>query len=132
MSVRYTIYIIKMRFQYMSSSFYREIHLLRFICCYCTLIYKLYVISICFICNHHKTLFISQISNQCLCDIFENYFLLQTSTATTPPKALIIVTHKTLKDGALSGISQSCSGRSWVYLKSPSSVILRQYTTVTS
>ena len=41
-------------YQYFSYYFYCEIHLLRFIFCYCTLIYKKYFNKSCFICNHKQ------------------------------------------------------------------------------
>ena len=78
----------------MTYLFYHEIHLLRFIFCYCTPIYKEYIILFCWFCNHHKNftyitnnhnknLLISQILNQFFCNIFKRNFSLQTSKSTT-------------------------------------------------
>ena len=69
-------------YQFMSALRYRNIHLIRFICSYCTLsttnmsfYYALLLIIT-------KNLLISQISNQFLCNILCHTFLLQTSTYT--------------------------------------------------
>ena len=51
----------------MYSSCYRWIHLLKFVSCYCALICNEYVIVLCFIINHHKTLLISQIIMKKIC-----------------------------------------------------------------
>ena len=56
-------------YQYMSALSYYNIHLIRFMFSYCIIIYNKYAILSCFIINHHKSLNISQISNQLLCDI---------------------------------------------------------------
>ena len=66
--------------------FYRKIHLLSFIFCYCTLKDVIKTILLCFIFNHHITFLLSQIFNQFLCDIFRHYFLLQTNKCTTHQK----------------------------------------------
>ena len=73
-----------MSYQYIYSIFYCNIHLLRFDFCYCTSIYKKYVILLCFICNYHNTLLILKIFitkknylnflNQFLSDIFKRHF----------------------------------------------------------
>ena len=86
MSIRFTIHIVTVNYQYMSSLCYHKIHLLSFIWLYCTLVYNKYVILLGFICNHHQTLLISKKLNQFLCDIFEHSFSLQISTSTTSQK----------------------------------------------
>ena len=66
-------------FRYKSSLYNHRMHLLSLISCYCTLIYNNDVVLLCFICNHHKTLLISQIiiTKICLSHKFQiNYFLL--------------------------------------------------------
>ena len=88
-SIRFTISKVTGSYHCMSALSYHEIHLMRFICSYCTLIYNKYVILLCFIIIHHKTLLISQISNQFLCDIFQDNCLLHTSTSTTRRKLQI-------------------------------------------
>ena len=54
-------------FRYKSSLYNHRMHLLSLISCYCTLIYNNDVVLLCFICNHHKTLLISQIIITKLC-----------------------------------------------------------------
>ena len=44
----------------------------------------------------------------------------------------ITSTHKTLRDGALSGVGKSLWGRLWLWFKSPRFSNIRQYTTVTN
>ena len=58
-----------MTYQYMSALSYCEIQLIRFICSYCTLIYKEYVILLFIITNNSETLLISQILNKFICDV---------------------------------------------------------------
>ena len=53
-------------YQYISDLSYPEIHLLRFILSYCAFIYKKYVILLCFVINHHKSLLITKYLNQLL------------------------------------------------------------------
>ena len=61
-----------MSYQYCSYLYYREIHLRRYICWYCTLIYKKFVILSCFILNCHRTFLFTQISNLLICGIFKH------------------------------------------------------------
>ena len=91
-SIWLTIHISTGSYQYMSSLCDHKIHLLRFIFFYCTLVYNKYVILLCSICNHHKTLLTSQILNQFLSYIFKHNFLMQTSKSTTSQK-LWLPTH---------------------------------------
>ena len=127
----------------MSSLCYSNIHLLMFISCYCTSIYKKYVMLLGFICNHHKTQLISQIiiTTLCLshkfrinyfCDSFKGHFRLQTTESTTFSKDLITWTQQaikdahieqTLKNGALLGVSRSCD----ILLKQKGDIVLRLF-----
>ena len=90
-------------YQYMSYSCYREIHLLRFISYYCTLIYNKYGNLLGFICpssqnstyltnNHHKTLLITQISNKSLLWYFQRPFSATDNESTTFSKASTVQT----------------------------------------
>ena len=74
MSIWFTIHVSMVSYQYMSYLCYLGKHLLRFILCYCTSSYKISIIELCFICNHHKTLLISQILNQLFCDFQTQFF----------------------------------------------------------
>ena len=76
-------------YQCMSDLCYLEIHLLRFISCYCTSVYNKYFSLLVFICpssqnssylanNHHKTLIIKKNLINSFCDILKGRFLLQT------------------------------------------------------
>ena len=78
----------------MSSLCYREIHLLRFISCYCTLIYKKYVNLLGFIFpssqnsayltnNYQNNLLITQILNQLLLWYFQRSFFAADTESTT-------------------------------------------------
>ena len=69
-------------YQCCSYLFYREIHLLRFICCNCTLIYDKYVNLLCLICNHQINLILLKILNTFFCDICNHNMLLQTNKST--------------------------------------------------
>ena len=141
MSIPFTIHIATVSYQYIYSLYFREIHLLRFISCYCTSIYKKYVILLCFICNNHKTLLISQISNEFLCDIFKDKFSPQTSKYTTFQKLQLTrhikhwktPTHrKHWKTKIYKGSSDIGEGGYESDSNHLASVILRQYTTVTN
>ena len=67
-SYRSTINIATVSYQYWYYLFLFEMHLLRFICCYCTLIYVINAILLCFICNHCRTLI--------SCKFWINYFVI--------------------------------------------------------
>ena len=69
MYITFTTSKVTARYKYIYTLSYLEIQLIRFICSYCIFIYKKYVILLCLIINHHKTIIISQISNQWLCYI---------------------------------------------------------------
>ena len=69
-SIWFTTYKVTVSYQYMSALGYRGINRIEFIYSYCTFIYNEYVILLCFVINNLKTLLISHISNQFLCDIF--------------------------------------------------------------
>ena len=66
-SIRFTIHIATVNYQYKSSLCYLNKNLLMFISWYCTFIYKKYVVLSCFIFNRHKTLLVSQIIITTLC-----------------------------------------------------------------
>ena len=70
-------------YQYWRYLFYRKIHLLRFIYCYCTLIYVINSISLCFVCNHHRTFIFLQNLNQFLLWYLQTQFVLQINKSTT-------------------------------------------------
>ena len=85
MSIWFITYKVMVSSKYMSSSCYRYIHLLRFMSCCCTSIYNKYVNLSGLIFpssqnsaylknNHHKTLLITQISNQFLLWYFQKSF----------------------------------------------------------
>ena len=61
MSIQFTIHMAPVIYQFMSSLCYLNMHLLRFISFYCTLLYNKYVILLCYIFDHQKNLLISQI-----------------------------------------------------------------------
>ena len=119
-------------YQYMSYLFYRKIHLLRFICCYCTSIYNKYIILLFFICNHHKTLLISQVSYKFLCDIYKHNFLLQTSKSTTFQKLRSPPPRKHWKTELYRGSENCGEGDSDSDFNCLASVILRKYAFVTN
>ena len=107
-SIRFTIHIVMVSYQYKSSLCYRDVDLLRFISCYFTLIYNKYAILLCFIGNHHKNLLISQIIIAKIClscrfrinsfVTFSNNFFLADNYIYHLPKTLIALTQQTLKD----------------------------------
>ena len=111
---------------------YREIYLLRFIFCYCTSIYKKYVILLCFICDNHRTLLISKLLNQFPCDIFKDNFLLQTSKSTKSQKRLLPTHSKHWKTEPYRGSDDRGEVDCDSDLNRLASVILSQYTTVTN
>ena len=119
-------------YQYMSALGYRDILLLRFICSYFTFIYNKYVTLRCFVIIHHKTLFISQIPNQFLCDILWHPFLLQTSTSTTSQIYWSPTQRKHWKTGLYQWSADNCEGESEYDLNCLASVIIRQYTIITN
>ena len=93
----------------MSSSCYRKIHLLRFINCYCTSIYKKYVNLLGFIFpssqnsayltnNYHKTLLITQISNQFRLWYFQRLSFTADTESTPFSKDSTAQTQQTKKD----------------------------------
>ena len=69
MSIKFTTYKVTVSCQYMSVPSCYDIHMISFICSFCTFIYNKYVILLSFNINHHKTVLITQIWNQFLCDI---------------------------------------------------------------
>ena len=103
-SIQFTIYKVTVIYQYMSASCYLEIHLLRFIRCYCTLIYNEYVIAVCFVINRHKTLLILQIKNLFRLWCFVTQLLAAFKYIYDLLKESICDTKKKLKDGALSRV----------------------------
>ena len=120
-SILFTISKFTVGYQYMYSSCYRKIHLLRFLNFYCTSIYKKYFNLLGFIFpssqnsayftnNYHKTLLITQILNQFLLWYFQrSSFTADTestpfskdSTAQTQQTKKDVHTEKILKYGAL-------------------------------
>ena len=68
-SIRFRTYKVMVSYQYMCALSDHAIHLIIFICSYCTFIYNKYFILLCFIINIHKILLITQISDQLLCEI---------------------------------------------------------------
>ena len=128
MSIWFTTYTATVSYQNMSDLRYREIHLLRFISFYCTLIYNNYVNLLGFISsssqnsayltnNHHKTFPITQISNQYLLCYLKRSFLAADTESFTVLKYSTVQTKQTkkeshgekiLKDGYVSGVVQSC------------------------
>ena len=87
MSIRFTTYKVTVIYQYMYSLCFREIHLIRYIWSYCTSFYNEYVNLLCFVINHHKTLLISQIPDQFLCDI-PNTIVCCRQVHLQPPKSV--------------------------------------------
>ena len=69
-SIWFTTYIVTVSHRYMSALCYHKIHMMRYICSSCISIDNKYVILLCFVVNHHKTLLISQVLNQFFCDFF--------------------------------------------------------------
>ena len=129
MSTWLTIHIATVSYQ---QSFFCKINLMRFICWYCTLVWNKYIILLCFICNHHKTLLISQISNKFLRVILKHIVLLQT-TKSTPFQILRLSTHvKHWKTELYLGSADFGEGDQDSDLNSLDSVIIRQYNTVTN
>ena len=132
MSIKFTIHIVTLSYKFMSSSCYREIHLLRFIFCHCTLIYNKYVISLCFIISHHKNLLISQISNKYFCYILNTMFFWR-QVHLQPPQILDSRHIETIERRILiGGLSDCCEEDCESDLNRLASVIHRQYTTVTN
>ena len=114
-SILLTIYKVTVSYQYMCASFYREIHLLRFINKYCTLIYNKYVIWLCFVINHHKnSAYITNLESISLW-----YFVTQLFTwyIYDLPKCGFFDKKQTLKYGSKSWVRRSLWGRSWVWFK---------------
>ena len=114
----------------MSDLSYHEIHLMRFLKSYCTLIFNKYVILLCFVIIHHKNLLISQMYNQWICDILLHNYLLQTVTSTTPWNLLTPTQRKPWNSGIYQDMNDSCKGDHESDLNCLASVILRKYTTV--
>ena len=85
-SIRYTIHIVTVRDQYISSLLYHQIHLIRCIFCCYTSFYKEYVILLCYICKSAKNFADLKNPNQFICYVFEHNSLLYTSTSTTSQK----------------------------------------------
>ena len=86
---------------------------------------------LCFICNHHKTMLISQILNQFLGDILNESFDAHKYIYNIP-KTLITKTQQTLKDCALLGSEDLSEGYRDSDLYCLASIIIWQYTTVTN
>ena len=127
-SIRFKTSKVTVSYQYIYSSFYRDIHLLRFINCCCTSIYKKYVNLLGFICpslqnsayftnNHNKNLLITQILNQFILWYFQRPFFGADTESTKFSKASTVKTQQTkkyahteqtLKYGDLSGVGRSC------------------------
>ena len=107
--LRSKISIATVIYQCWSYLFDREIHLLRFICWYCTSIYDKYIILLCYICNHHRNLLFQKFGSIPLW-YFQTQFLLQTNKSTTYQFS-ITPTCQTLKDGYLSGVGWLWRGR---------------------
>ena len=116
----------------MSALSYREIQLLSFICFYCTSIYNKHVNLLCFVINHHNTLFITQISNIFICYILEHNVSLHASTYTTFRNLLSSTQRKHWKTGLYQGSKYCFEGDCDSDLNRLSSVILMQYTTITN
>ena len=116
----------------MSYLFNLEIHLLRLILCYCSSIYKKYIIVSCFICNHHRTLIISKNLNQVLHDIFNQTVLLQTSKSTTSQNLGYTTHRKHWNTDLYCGLVDCGEGDLDSDLNRLASVIVRQYNTVTN
>ena len=108
------------------------IHLQRCIIFYCISMYKEYVILLCCICNHHKTLHSSRILNQFLCDIFGTQLFSADKYIHNLPKASITDNQQTLKDTTLVRSNDFGERYRGSDLNCLSSVILRQYTTLTN
>ena len=110
MSIRFTIHIVMVSYQYISYLCYHKIQLLKFIWLCCTSIYNEYVILLCFICNHQKPLLISHIiitklflsqkfRINSLVIVLKVHFTLQTTECATFSKASIIKTQQTINSG---------------------------------
>ena len=108
-----------MRYQHLYYLYYREINLLRFIFWYCNSIYNKFIILLCFICNHNKTLLISQILNKFLLWYFQTHCFAADMYIYYLPRTLIFNTHLPLKDGDLSGVGRLWWGRSGIRFKPP-------------
>ena len=130
-----------MSYQYMYYLCYCGIHLLMFISCYCTSIYKIYIILLCFICNHHWNFLISQIPNKLLCDIFKHIFwcrqvnlLRSKGFDRTRTENIKRILHKVDIERWIpnEGSDDSSEGDRDSDLNHLASVVLRQYTTVTN
>ena len=116
----------------MSYLCYCEIHLLRFICCYCTSIYNKYVVLLCIICNHHKTFLISEILNQFLCNIYKHNYSPHTTISTTSQKLRSPKHSKHWNTELYRWSDDHGEGYHDSYLNRLDSFILTQYTTVTN
>ena len=104
-------------YQHWSDLCYRKIHLVNFICNYCTLIYNEYVVLLCLVMNNHKTLPISQILNQFLCLYFVTQRFAADKYIYNLPNASITYKNQTLKNRALSGIILLLWGRLWLWFQ---------------
>ena len=98
-SIRFKISKFTVSYQYISDLWYRGIHLMVFISCYCTSIYNEYIILLCLFINPHKTLLISKIiiiniflsykfRIYSFCDIFKVHFFAADTESSTFLKAL--------------------------------------------
>ena len=128
----FTICIAIVGCQYLHYLFYRRIYLLRFIFCCFGLIYKRYIIVLSFICNRHRNLNFSQISNQFFCDIFGHNFSLQTSKSNTFQNIQSPTHIKHWKTDIYWGSTDRNEGYPDSDLNCLASVILIQYTNVTN
>ena len=108
--IRFTIYKTTMSYQYMSALWYCKIHLLRFISCYCTLIYTEYDILLCFVMNQHKNLLKLKIKNQLLCFILQHNYSLQSSTSVTFYNIQSKTQSKHFKTRLYKGLPDRCEG----------------------
>ena len=112
----------------MTALSYREIHLIRFICSYCTSsttnksIYYVWLIIITILCSSHKFRFTCYV-------IFCNTIFTTDKYIYNLKKYSIADTNQTFKDSAIPGVDWSLWVRSRICLDS---VILRQYTTGTN
>ena len=131
-SIRFTIHIVMVSYQYRCSLCYLNIHRLMFIGCYFTSIYKKYIILLCFIFNRHNNWLISKNLYQFLCNIFKHNFLLQTSTSKTFQEHRSPTHSKHWKTEIYRGSDYRGEVDRDSVLNHLASVILRQYTTVTN
>ena len=131
-SINFTINIATDTYQYLFNLFYHNINLLSFIYFCCTLIYRRFVISLCFICNNHEDLIISQILNQFHCDIFKHNIFLQTSESTTFKNIWLTTQSKHWNTEIYWGLANSGERDHDSDIILLDSVIFRQYITVTN